>query len=200
MSHPRRFLTTILALASLAPGLILAQSRDDERRAEILANAQTTLEKLFATVEGSQALYDTAAGYAVFTATKGGFIVTGGGGSGVCFDKATGDPTFMKMGLGGVGLGIGGQRYSLVILFETAERLQAFIDGGWDSGVAAQATGGSEAAGTGTGFLDGAALYTLDQKGLMASVDVSGTRFWVNEDLEEDDAEDDDPEDDDPAE
>ena len=184
MSHLRRLLLVTLVWSVLAPGTTAAQSRDDRRRAELLANAQTTLEELLANVDGARSLYDSAAGYAVFTATKAGFIVTGGGGSGVCIDKATGEPTFMKMGTGGLGLGIGAQRYELVILFEDAARLQTFVDGGWDGGIAASATGGSESAGAGSGFLDGAAVYTLDERGLMAAVDISGTRFWVNGDLE----------------
>ena len=186
MSFPRRRLIATLTFAALVPRSILAQSKDDRRRAELLANAQETLEKLFATVEGSRALYDQAVGHAVFTATKAGFIVTGGGGSGVCIDKATGQTTFMKMGTGGAGLGFGAQRYELVILFEDARRLATFVDGGWDGGVAANATAGGSAADAGSGFLDGAAVYTLGQRGVMASVDISGTRFWVDGDLNQD--------------
>jgi lipid-binding SYLF domain-containing protein len=167
----------------LAAGSTFAQSSDDKRRAELLANAQQTLEELLAKVDGSKALYDEAAGYAVFTATKAGFIVTGGGGSGVCIDKATGDAVYTKMGTGGAGLGFGAQRYDIVILFESADRLKTFVDGGLDGGLAAQATAGSDSSGATSGFLVGAAVYTLDERGLMAAADISGTRFRVNGDL-----------------
>jgi lipid-binding SYLF domain-containing protein len=134
-------------------------------------------------VGGSRALYDRAVGYAAFTVTKAGFFVTGGGGSGVTVDKTSGNTVYMKMGMGGVGLGFGGQRYDMVILFETAERLRTFIDGGWDGQAAAKAVAGSDTAGVGSGFIDGAIVYTLGEKGLMASADVSGTRFWVDDTL-----------------
>ena len=134
-------------------------------------------------VKGSKALYDNAVGYAVFAVTKAGFFVTGGGGSGVTVNKATGDTVYMKMGMGGVGLGFGAQKYDMVILFETADRLKTFIDGGWDARAAANAVAGSETAGAGSGFIDGTIVYTLGEKGLMASADVSGTRFWVDEEL-----------------
>jgi hypothetical protein len=32
-------------------------------------------------------------------------------------------------------------------------------------------------------FIDGVIIYTFGEKGLMASADISGTRFWVDEDL-----------------
>jgi lipid-binding SYLF domain-containing protein len=179
----QRLIIGTVGVALLGAGSAFAQSKDDERRAELRTHAQETLDQLFTEVEGSKGLYDKAAGYAVFVTTKGGFIVTGGGGSGVAVDKSTGDTVYMKMGMGGVGFGIGGQRYDMVILFETAERLKTFIDGGWDGTAAAKAVAGSDAAGAASGFIDGAAVYTLGEKGLMASADVSGTRFWVDEDL-----------------
>ena len=146
-------------------------------------HSQASLQELFTKVPGSKALYDKAAGYAAFATTKAGFIVTGGGGSGITVDKASGKTVFMKMGMGGVGFGVGAEKYDMIILFETAARLQTFIDGGWDSAAAAKAVAGSDSAGAASGFIDGTIIYTVGEKGLMASADVSGTRFWVDEDL-----------------
>lgn len=182
MSLPRFAVGTFVA-ALLIAGTAFAQSKEEQRREELRARAAATLDELFIEVEGSKALYDDAVGYAVFAVTKAGFFVTGGGGSGVTVDKATGETVYMKMGMGGVGFGFGGQQYDMVILFETADRLRTFIDGGWDGEAAAKAVAGSETAGAGSGFIDGAIVYTLGEKGLMASADVSGTRFWVDEDL-----------------
>jgi lipid-binding SYLF domain-containing protein len=101
----------------------------------------------------------------------------------VTINKATGETVYMKLGMGGVGLGFGGQHYEMVILFETADRLENFIDGGWDGRAAAKAVAGSEVTSAGSGFIEGAIVYTLGEKGLMASADVSGTRFWVDDKL-----------------
>ena len=165
--HVQRSLWVAAALAFVV-GPVLAQgdAKVQDRRQEIDGNAQTTLDGLLQSQAAVKSLYDRAAGYAVFTVTKGGFIVTGGGGNGVAVNKGTGQRTYMRMGTGGVGLGIGGQRYSLVMLFETADRLDKFIAGGWDSSV-----------------FDGVAFYQITEKGLMAQADVSGTKFWVNEEL-----------------
>jgi lipid-binding SYLF domain-containing protein len=179
----RQFTVGAAVVALFVAGAALAQSKKDKERAEVQSRSQETLQELFKEVDGSKALYDKAAGYAVFATTKAGFIVTGGGGSGITVDKATGETVFMKMGMGGVGLGIGAEKYDMVILFETAARLKTFIDGGWDSTAAAKAVAGSDSASAASGFIDGTIIYTLGEKGLMASADVSGTRFWVDEDL-----------------
>jgi lipid-binding SYLF domain-containing protein len=154
-----------------------------ERRQQIDTNAQTTLDELLKTNDGVRDLYGRAAGYAVFTVTKGGFIVSGGGGNGVAVDKSSGKRTYMRMGTGGIGLGIGGQRYSLVVLFETADRLGKFVAGGWDSSATAEAVAGQEGVAVRSSFIDGVAFYQVTEKGLMAQADVSGTKFWVNDEL-----------------
>ena len=179
----RSWILGSVAAALLVCGTATAQTKQDEQRAELRTRADETLKALFEQVKGSKELYDKSKGYAVFAATKAGFIVTGGGGSGIAVDKATGTTSYMKMGTGGVGLGVGAKRYDMVILFETKERLDNFIKGGWDSEAAAKAVAGKDAAGVESGFVDGEVIYTLGDKGLMASADVSGTKFWLDEDL-----------------
>ncbi len=180
---PRRWILTAATAAILISGTAFAQSKEDKDRAELKARSDETLKVLFGQVEGSKALYDKAAGYAVFAATKAGFIVTGGGGSGTAVDKGSGETSYMKMGTGGVGFGVGAEKFDMVILFETKERLANFIAGGWDSAAGAKAHAGKQGAGVVAGFVEGQVVYTVGEKGLMASADVSGTKFWLDEDL-----------------
>ena len=180
----RKPLIPMTALGILLIGAAWAQDDDAaERRAELDANAEETLEKLFSNVEGSQALFDEAAGYAVFAATRAGFGVAGGGGAGVAVDKANGTTVYMRMGSAGIGFSFGAQRYDIVMLFQSAQRLENFIDGGWDGGAAAEAMAGGNSASAGVSFIDGAAVFTLTEVGAMASANISGTRFWVAENL-----------------
>jgi lipid-binding SYLF domain-containing protein len=158
-------------------------SRAGVRRDEIDRNAQETLDELFKAQGNARELYDRAAGYAVFTATKAGFIVSGGGGTGVAVNKTSGQRTYMRMGTGGIGFGIGAQRYSMIILFEGEAHLNRFVTGGWDSSATAQAAAGKEGVSVRSSFIDGIAFFQLTDKGLMAHADVSGTRFWVIEEL-----------------
>lgn len=151
-------------------------------RTNIDKDAADTLEE-FRKLAGAQAVFDKAAGYAVFRVTKGGLGASGAGGNGVAVDKATGKRTYMRMGSAGVGLTVGVSRYNIVILFETQEKFDAFVRGGWDSAATAQAAAGTSGAQVSSTFFDGVAYYQLGRRGLMASADVSGTRFWAADEL-----------------
>jgi len=155
----------------------------EQRKLEIDTAAQATLDELMSAHANVRDLYNRAAGHAVFTVTKAGFIVSGGGGNGVAVNKATGQHTYMRMGTGGIGLGVGGQRYNLVMLFETEDRLNKFLAGGWDSSASAEAAAGQEGVAVRSSFIDGMAFYQITDKGLMAWADVSGTKFWVTDEL-----------------
>jgi lipid-binding SYLF domain-containing protein len=174
--------------ATLMLGLGTAALADDSakaarRKQEIDGQAKTTLDQLLKDDGDAKELYGKAVGYAVFRVTKGGFIVSGGGGNGVVVDKATGKHTYMRMGMGGVGLGIGGQRYELVVLFENKDRMEKFVAGGWDSSATAEAAAGKEGKAARATFYDGVAYYQITDKGLMAHADITGTKFWVNDEL-----------------
>ena len=183
----RNLLIGALALAVFSSGPAFAQDKQQQKmekqKAEMRTRADAALQKLFKEVEGSKKLYDKAAGYAVISVTKAGFFVSGSGGSGVAVDKATKQTTYMKMGAAGAGLSFGAEQFDMVFLFQTKERLKEFISGGWDSAAAAKATAGKDSAGVASDFFDDQIIYTLSDKGLMASADVSGTKFWADEDL-----------------
>jgi lipid-binding SYLF domain-containing protein len=178
---------SLLVTAALTLFLGSASAQNDvkveQRRLEIDTAAQKTLDDLMGAHTEVRDLYNRAVGYAVFTVTKAGFIVSGGGGNGVAVNKGTGARTYMRMGTGGIGLGIGGQRYSLVMLFETEDRLNKFLAGGWDSSATAEAAAGQEGIAVRSSFIDGVAFYQITEKGLMAHADVTGTKFWVNDEL-----------------
>lgn len=179
-----RFLAAAFGAALLLSAVAPAYSASvAARREHIDANAKRALTALFAQSAPAKALYGKAAGYAVFSATKAGFFVTGGSGTGVAVDKASGRRIYMRMGTGGIGLGIGAQRYDLVILFEDAAHLKRFLQGGWDASATALAAAGKEGVAVRSSFTDGVAFYQLTRKGLMAQADVSGTRFWTIDDL-----------------
>ncbi len=177
------FSTTFLMMLCQVPAAQEVDPKVAEDRQEADAKAEETLAEFFENIEGAQALYEEAAGYAVFRVTKAGFGVSGAGGTGVAVNKNSGSRIYMKMGAAGVGFTFGASRYDIVILFETEEGLSGFTTGGWDSAATAQAVAGSDRTGGSSTFFDGVAYFQLNDKGLMASADVSGTRFWVADDL-----------------
>jgi lipid-binding SYLF domain-containing protein len=183
----RHLLIGALVLAVFSSGPVLAQDKQQDKvekqKAEMRTRADQALQKLFKDVKGSKEMYDKSAGYAVISVTKAGFFVSGSGGSGVAVDKATKATTYMKMGAAGAGLSFGAEKFDMVFLFQTKDRLKNFESGGWDSAAAAKATAGSSAAGAQADFFEGQKIYQISDKGLMASADVSGTKFWADDDL-----------------
>jgi lipid-binding SYLF domain-containing protein len=161
-----------------------ALADDDEDRAEIDAMAKETLKELFAAKEEAKGLYDKAVGYAVFSNVKVQLGLGGGGGKGVAVTKA-GDRTYMKMGTGGVGFGIGATKYKVIFLFETEKALKSFVESGWQADTSAQAAAGDASAGAGVTFKQGVAYYQITDKGVIASADITGTKYWKDDDLSE---------------
>jgi lipid-binding SYLF domain-containing protein len=189
----RHVLVGLASVGLLLGGLNSANAQDDApatdaelkaRQMEIDLRSQVTLDGLLGTNGNAKILYDRAAGYAVFDVTKaGGLFVTGAGGSGVAVNKESGARTYMRMGSGGVGVGLGLQQYDLVIMFEDTAHLGRFMDGGWDSSATAQAAAGQEGINLTSSFIDGVAFFQITDKGLIAIADVAGTRFWVADTL-----------------
>ena len=153
-----------------------------ERRQEILDMSKGTIDELKEN-ESAKDLIDSAYGHAVFDTTKGGFIVTGAGGTGVAMRKNGSHPVYMHLGAGGVGLGAGLENYKLVILFENEDVYERFIDGEWSGGTSAQAAAGRDGAAVVGKFNNGVAVYHITDKGLIAQADVTGVRFWPSDRL-----------------
>ncbi len=181
----RRFWAT-LSVAALALGMQAAGAQEASKAAKDRQAIDSEAMKIvqeFRGMKGGEGAFDKAAGYAVFKVTKGGFGASGAGGRGVAVDKKTGARTYMRMGSAGVGLTVGVSRYDIVILFETPEKVASFTKGGWDSSATAQAAAGTSGNQISSTFFDGVAYYQIGRKGLMASADVSGTKFWAVDDL-----------------
>ena len=182
----------IRTMAGLVLGLVLLLSsvavadaeKDAEERAEIDAMAKATMKKLFESSKDAKTLYDKAIGYAVFSNVKVQLGISGGGGKGVAVAKA-GNRTYMKMGTGGIGFGIGAQKYQVIFLFETEKALKSFVETGWEADTSAQAAAGEAAAGIAVSFKGGIAYYQITEKGLIASADITGTKYWKDDDLNE---------------
>ena len=133
--------------------------------------------------KSAQELIASAYGHAVFDTTKGGFIVTGAGGTGVATRKNGGDPVYMHLGAGGVGLGAGLENYKLIVLFENEDTYERFIDGAWTAGASAQAAAGRDGAAVVAKFVNGVAVYHVTDKGVIAQADVTGVKFWPSDKL-----------------
>ena len=180
------------ALVLTAPVALAKEEKEDkkkanreEKRAAIDKVAQEALDEILEKAEKAKDLYANAHGWAVFDNLRVTFIFSGGGGGGVAVNKSTGKRTYMKMGTGGISFGLGAQKYQVIMFFQTEEVLTNFIEKGWKAETGANAAAGSAGANIGTTFVNGIAVYQITESGLMASADISGTKYWVDKDLNE---------------
>jgi lipid-binding SYLF domain-containing protein len=155
----------------------------DAKQAKINETAQESLNEVFKGSKNAKELFNSAYGWAAFDNLKIAWGFSGGGGNGVAVNKKSGARTYMKVGTVGVGLGIGAQKYQVVFLFQDEKTFRNFVDKGWQADATAQAAAGTAGVGGQTGFVNGIAIYQLTDKGLMASADISGTKYWKNKKL-----------------
>ena len=155
----------------------------DAKKAKIDETAKQALDEVFDKSKNAKELYEKAYGWAGFDNLKLALGWSGGGGNGVAVNKKTGARTYMQMGTVGVGLGIGAQKYQVIFLFQDEQTFRNFVDKGWEASASAQAAAGTEGIGGKTGFVNGIAIYQITDKGLMASADVAGTKYWKNKKL-----------------
>ena len=156
------------------------------RRSDLVREADAALQQLRSQDEEAADLIDQAFGHAVFNAHKGGLIVTGGGGTGVVrrSDDAE-EPVFMHLGSVGLALGGGYENYRLVLLLEDEQAYRYFVSGQWDGSLSAQASAGGAGVSAEEPFLGSVRAYRVTERGVMAQVDATGTRFWVSRRLNE---------------
>ena len=174
-------LCMVLFVAGAAVTLAGGEDKAAKKRAKIDGRSSKVLEQVLGENPKANELYQKAMGYAVFDNTKAALMVSGGGGSGVAVDKASGARTYMKVGTGGVGFGIGVKKYQVIMLFENEKVFRNFVDNGWQADTQAGAAAGTKGAAAKTTFHNGVAVFVRTKKGLMASADVSGTKYWKSD-------------------
>ena len=154
-----------------------------QTRTKLDATARATLDRLFKEKAGTRSLYDQAFGYAIFDTRKMSLLITTGFGGGVAVEKGSGARTYMKMATGGVNVGVGGQLFQLVFLFEDRASFRRFVDDGWEAGSEANATLGTASAAATPRFVDSMAVYQLTEAGVMLALDFTGTKYWKDKEL-----------------
>ncbi len=182
-------MTGLLLLAGLAgvggcgaPGITAA-----EKRASIDLMMRDTLDRLYTENPAARQEIKAAPGYAVFQKnTVDVLLVPGGGGYGLAIDAKGGKRTYMKMGMGGVGPGIGAKDFRVVMIFPSEFVFRKFVDSGWQFGGQAEATAKAEGSGGDAAvsrtFAD-VKYYQLTEKGLLAGATATGSKYWRYDEL-----------------
>lgn len=123
-----------------------------------------------------------AEGYAVFSNVGINVIFASvGGGRGVVVDKR-GKETFMRMGTAGLGFGIGVKDFRGVFIFWSREKMESFIEHGWDFSGQADLVAKSDDKGgrlaVAENFGKDIELYQFTKNGLAAQATLQGTKYW----------------------
>ncbi|OLQ89092.1 hypothetical protein BIY21_03025 [Vibrio ponticus] len=155
----------------------------EEARQAIDLMAETALVKLFNQDASAKTLYDKAYGYAVFDSRKFSLMFHTNSGSGVAVERQTDKRTYMRMFGLGASLGIGGKFYQQVVLFDSKSDFDNFVEKGWEAAGEASVVAGDEGEELSAHFNGGVAIYQLDPKGLLIDANISGSKYWVNEEL-----------------
>jgi len=129
-----------------------------------------------------------APGYGVFSNVNVNVILlSAGNGYGVVVDNTTKKKTYMKMALGGVGLGLGVKDFRQLIIFKTQKALDTFVDKGWEFGAhadaAAKAGDKGGAVGTAGDITSGMEIYQVTEAGLALQATVSAAKYWKDNEL-----------------
>jgi len=182
-------LLTLLACVIIVSGCGPSSKKytPSARRVIIDEMAQDALTRLYQEDASAKQLVENSAGYGVFSNANVNIIfVSGGGGYGVVVDRA-GKKTYMKMGLGGVGLGLGVKDYRQVLVFRDSNTLKTFVTKGWDFGGHADAAAkageqGGELSGEGD-INDDIVVYSMTEAGLALQATVTGSKYWKDDEL-----------------
>ena len=119
----------------------------------------------------------TSAGYAVFPSVGKGAVGIGGAyGKGDVYENGR-VVGYCDMTQASIGFQLGGQDYTEIIFFKTADALESFKNGQFRFDAQATAVALKSGAGADAKFAHGVAVFTMDEAGLMYEASVGGQKF-----------------------
>ena len=157
------------------------------KRQAILDMREKVLSELYKQHPQARSEIASAPGYAVFSNWNVYLLfVSGGSGFGVVKDNKTGKNTYMKMGQGGIGLGLGLKDFRAVFIFNKRSVMEEFVNKGWEFGGQADAAakaGDKGGALVAEAVVSDITIYQLTESGLALQATVQGTKYWKDDDL-----------------
>lgn len=167
----KTILAAIALLSVARPEVSLAQRPGDD------PGTGPVLAKLKEKDPGMEKILADAAGYAVFPSVGKAAVGVGGAhGKGVVYDhgKRVGRSTLSQVT---IGLQLGGQEYSEVVIFKDQAALDNFRKGKLKLNGQASAVVVKERVSVDLAYRDGVAIVTIPKGGIMAEASVGGQKF-----------------------
>lgn len=127
-------------------------------------------------------------GYGVFSNVSVNLLIAeGGNGFGMVVNNKTGEKTYMKMVLGGVGFGLGVKDLRQLIIFKTTDAMNSFVEKGWDVGAHADATAKAGEKGgevnTSGDIGSEVEIYEATESGLTLQANVTLAKYYKDKEL-----------------
>ncbi len=177
----------LLALVTLSTGCAASGNTVQERRNSVKEMEEETLERFYREVTYAKRQLENAAGYGVFSNGNINLLIASAGtGYGVVVNNKTGERTYMRMAMGGLGLGFGVKDYRVVMLFPNREVLARFLEDGWEFGGHADAAAkASDLGGEASvqGALGEIKTYSFTKAGIALQATLAGTKYWQDDSL-----------------
>lgn len=172
-------LMTGLALMTLAVCVSACSTAPttESGRTNLVTEADQTLDQFRNSDINIKNQIGSAYGYAVFpTIGKGAVGVGGAYGKGVVYEG--GRPVgYCDMTQGTIGLALGGQAYSELILFQDKHAFERFKRNEIAFAAQASAVAAASGAGANASYKEGVLVYTLGEQGLMYEASIGGQGF-----------------------
>lgn len=168
---------TVIALAT---GLLVSCSTapaTKEERGALVKEAGASRQEWNKLDPGVEAFAKKGYGYAFFPEIgKGGVGIGGAYGRGVVYDQGR-HIGYADLTEGSLGLQLGGQTYSELIVFENKAAIDRFKGNQFNFGANASAVIVEEGTATSTQFVDGVAVFVRPITGAMAEAALGGQKF-----------------------
>jgi lipid-binding SYLF domain-containing protein len=173
--------TTGLALVmSLVAGLLgscATAPASPEDKTALVTEARTRLQQMQTEDPSLGALLQKGYGYSLFpNVGKGGLVVGGAYGRGVVYERGQ-HIGYSDLSQGSVGLQVGGQSFSELLVFENKEALERFKAGRFGFAAGASAVVLKAGAATTATFVDGVAVVVQPIGGVMVEAAIGGQQF-----------------------
>jgi len=148
-----------------------------EGKAEMRHSSADALAQALQNDPSLRPIIQSAAGYAVFPSIGKGAIGVGGAyGKGDVYENGV-VIGYCDLSQGSIGFQLGGQAYTEIIVFKTREALDTFKNGNFRFDAQATAVALKSGAGANAKFVNGVAVFTMDEAGLMYEASVGGQKF-----------------------
>jgi len=194
MKKQTRILIIMIVMMGLCLGMLScsttpkSKSEKDAARDEVRTMTAQSLNQLYQKEPAAKGAVANAAGYAVFSDFGFKVLFMGGaGGKGMAVNNATKQETFMKMGEFQPGLGLGAEKYHIILIFENPAAFNKFITSGWEVGANAMAAAkdGNEGGGVAGAMTvsEGVKMYQLSETGAIVGVSITAAKYYKDDDL-----------------